>query len=67
MTLPDGVDNLTLDGYAVNGGALTGLTYDSWGRDMRRYTGNSDDNVIDLSASAIINTRVSLKTFWEVQ
>ncbi len=50
MTLPGGVENLTLDGYAVNGGTVTGLQYEAWGRDTRaRYVGNDSNNIIDAS------------------
>ena len=50
MTLPTEVENLTLDGYAVNGGTVTGLQYEAWGRDTRaRYVGNDSNNIIDAS------------------
>ena len=50
MTLPTEIENLTLDGYAVNGGTVTGLQYEAWGRDTRaRYVGNDSNNIIDAS------------------
>ena len=50
MALPTGIENLILDGYAVNGGTVTGLQYEAWGRDTRaRYAGNDSNNIIDAS------------------
>jgi trimeric autotransporter adhesin len=50
MTLPTGIENLIMDGYAVNGGTVTGTQYEAWGRDTRaRYAGNDSNNIIDAS------------------
>ena len=64
MTLPGEVENLTLDGYAVNGGTVTGLQYEAWGRDTGRATSATTRTTSSMRRSSD-NAPTFCNRFWE--